>query len=220
MLRSSWRIIWCCETCHKDEQEAARTKMKESASTLRGDFSCFKKAQTYQSWLFRAWEPHVLVADGREIKRCVDALIDAPRRKRPLLIAVLQGNPVHAARTRDWAASLPAVDMEVHLVESIQAFGTLFQEKGERFRSREPPALCGWGVSTAEPPPDQASRRMAVGDATRVHMLSHSGVAGFEAPMPLLTVLSVQVIQPPIAMLDIEAVTKMLIEAEPELYEE
>jgi len=161
-----------------------------------------------------------LVADGREIKPCVDALVDAPRRKRPLLIAVLQGNPLYAARTRDWAASLPAVGMVVHVVENIEAFGTLLQEKGERFRSREPPVLCGWGVSTTEPPPDQASRRMAVGDATRVHMLSHSGVAGFGAPRPMLTLLMVEVIQPPVAMLDIKAVTEMLIEAEPELYEE
>jgi len=198
-----------------------RTELMESASSLQGGLSCFKKAKTFQSWRSRAWEPHVLLADGREIKPCVEALVGAPPEKWPLLIAVLQSNPMHAARTRDWAASLPkrSIYTAVHVVESVEAFSALLRAKKGR-KGRLGPRAAGWYSE----PTAKVSPRAVTGDATRAHMTGGASVMGCASPgsllLPVCAYGVVAMTGQSFLPVDFDVLTKMLIEAEPEVYED
>lgn len=147
-------------------------------------------------------------ADYREVKPCVDALVQQPPHLWPMRIAVLQPNSTHAARTLEWAASLPSrgIQAVVHVVDSVEA-------------AREPSPVRGLsGTGPPGPPSPQTT-----GDATRDRMLSQRAAMGYAVPkfvlMPVHPLCVEQVLtitQQSLPLFDFQVVKQMLIEAEPE----
>jgi len=262
-----WRLVWCCERSYKPEEEDTRVLLAESASALQGEIMCCKKAKTFEGWLSRKNEPYALVTDGREIKPCVEGIVDAPSHRRPLLIAVLQQNPVHAARTTAWAATLPArgIHLAIQVVGSAEALNELLREAFSSQASQaaetalgplasttwtaaglsgtKPPGAAGisltlppgaipWkagGISSTQPsgfaagisattPPGAAQWKASAGDATRTHEVGRMG-PGFLF-IPVCAEHVVAMTDQSLASFDVEAVTRMLTEAAPEVYED
>mmetsp|Transcript_11751 Transcript_11751/g.33826 ORF Transcript_11751/g.33826 Transcript_11751/m.33826 type:complete len:240 (+) Transcript_11751:61-780(+) len=215
----SWRVVWCCERSHKAEEESQRQAIENCAQHLGGGLTCFKKSKTFTSWLDRRWEQHVLLTDGREIKPCMQALSEVPLSRWPSLIVVLQPNPVHAARTLAWAASsaTKGSPVDVNVVADVGEFSALLQQQ---------PCLRGRtiGLGTEQSPiaatqPSMPFFPRMTGDASRR--------GGTGAAMPLC--IPPQVLRPAPVLLsvtptffvaDVEAVSKMLADAQPEVYEE
>eukprot|EP00429_Kryptoperidinium_foliaceum_P056607 CAMPEP_0176081652 /NCGR_PEP_ID=MMETSP0120_2-20121206/40843_1 /TAXON_ID=160619 /ORGANISM="Kryptoperidinium foliaceum, Strain CCMP 1326" /LENGTH=230 /DNA_ID=CAMNT_0017415419 /DNA_START=3 /DNA_END=695 /DNA_ORIENTATION=+ len=210
----SWRVIWCCERCFKAEEETLRQAVRDCARRLDGRFTCFKKSKAFSAWLSQRWQPHVLLSDGREIKPCVQALCGTLPSKWPLLIVVLQPNPVHAARTTAWAAKVSAegFPLNLHVVSDIDELSALLCQHvclNGRGTQNTQQAL----IAATEPSTTCLYPRVTGDASTRV---------GVRAAMPLFISpeIAMTTMAPAVFMTDLEAVSKMLADAQPEVYEE
>eukprot|EP00929_Paragymnodinium_shiwhaense_P060094 TRINITY_DN30044_c0_g1_i1.p1 TRINITY_DN30044_c0_g1~~TRINITY_DN30044_c0_g1_i1.p1 ORF type:complete len:315 (+),score=57.67 TRINITY_DN30044_c0_g1_i1:151-1095(+) len=72
-----WRLFWCCERVHKSEWLPLRSKLSKAAKQAGGILLCVKNNMVFESWICQRDKhtmPFVVLADRREVKRCIDSL--------------------------------------------------------------------------------------------------------------------------------------------------
>lgn len=123
-----WRIVWCHERCHKQENQARCQALRGSVNDTGALLVCLKKAVQFALWVKRTSRPpYVLVTDWREAQPCVQALGAATDVSLPFLIVVLCDSPRQYGKASEWAKGFPNVVGPVCVCE----------------RSNIPPALLG-----------------------------------------------------------------------------
>mmetsp|Transcript_90641 Transcript_90641/g.255548 ORF Transcript_90641/g.255548 Transcript_90641/m.255548 type:complete len:295 (-) Transcript_90641:55-939(-) len=106
-----WCLIWCHERCHKLDRASVREELWRMASAAGGRLCCMKKGQKYADWAkssgLAQGTPHVLLTDWREAKPCLEKMACmAGAFAMPSAILLLNEDPKHEPRIRDWAESV------------------------------------------------------------------------------------------------------------------
>jgi len=132
-----WRIVWCHERCHKQENQALCQGLRADAANRGSFLVCLKKAAQFVLWVRRMRRPpFVLVTDWREAQPCTKCLATLPEVSRPFQIVVLCESQRQLGKASAWAQSLPSesgpvtvcsrTDIPASLLDGIlrQHFGT------------------------------------------------------------------------------------------------
>jgi len=112
-IKQGWRLVWCHERCHKEENEERRLGLSQSLRAAGGALICLKKASKFAILLQRPVLPaYVLVTDWREAQPCAEQLSQGlkngtvPSDRMPLGIVVLCPNSKQYNRAAAWAKRL------------------------------------------------------------------------------------------------------------------
>lgn len=104
-----WRIVWCHERCHKQENQARCQSLRGSVNETGALLVCLKKAVQFALWVRRSPRPpFVLVTDWREAQPCMQCLGTSPEVSKPFLAVVLCESQRQYSKASDWARSLTA----------------------------------------------------------------------------------------------------------------
>lgn len=104
-----WRIVWCHERCHKQENQVRCQGLRGSVNETGALLVCLKKAVQFALWVRRSPRPpFVLVTDWREAQPCMQCLGTSPEVSKPFLAVVLCESQRQYSKASDWARSLPA----------------------------------------------------------------------------------------------------------------
>jgi len=104
-----WRIVWCHERCHKQENQSRCQGLRGSVNETGALLVCLKKAVQFALWVRRSPRPpFVLVTDWREAQPCTQCLGTSPEVSKPFLVVVLCESQRQCSKASDWVRSLPA----------------------------------------------------------------------------------------------------------------
>jgi len=128
-----WRIIWCHERCHKQQNDDLRHTVRKVAQFYGASLICLKKSRQFAVWMERAPRPpYVLVTDWREAQPSIQAISQQEAQKRPMMTIVLCDSKRQLLRASDWARTVPPELGRVQVCE----------------RSNIPPSLLGGLIHT------------------------------------------------------------------------
>lgn len=240
-----WRLVWCHERCYKKEFEPLRKLVSSSLQDAGGGLVCMKSAARFTAWAAKPkLPPYVLLSGWREIKPCMQTLVQRGAYRPPAMIIVFPEQVNHYERVVSWAQQLAAQDFKerVHLLQDVQELlgllptMTCYCGGAVATRREEGPGVFGRGPFTAEAPalpatggwPPRAAHRArpraAVVRAAQ-GLGAHGGwsaaplPAGGEAPATEPSVM-VRVLAHICPSEDREALKDMLLAALPARYED
>jgi len=128
VMKGWWRIIWCHERCHKQQNDELRLRVRKVAQLYGASLICLKKSRQFAVWMERAPRPpYVLITDWREAQPSMQAISQQSEQKHPMLIIVLCDSKRQFLRASEWARGLRADFSKVQVCE----------------RSNIPPSLLG-----------------------------------------------------------------------------
>lgn len=139
-----WRLVWCHERCHKQENEARCRAMREVTAELGASLITLKKAGQFGLWIERAQRPlYVLITDWREAQPCIQALEHHKGRNFPILTVVLCESPRQYSRASEWARRLTSNVGPVHVCDRNKIPQNLLAGLIHRFFYIPPPTAPG-----------------------------------------------------------------------------
>jgi hypothetical protein len=119
IMKGWWRIIWCHERCHKQQNDELRHKVRKVAQMYGASLICLKKSRQFAVWMERAPKtPYVLVTDWREAQPSMQAIAQQHAQKHPMLTVVLCDSKRQAIRATEWARALRPEFGKVQVCES------------------------------------------------------------------------------------------------------
>lgn len=105
--KSSWRLVWCYEKCHKQECKASREALAQNLRGAGGSLVCLRKAKKFAAWIGEGEHPpYLLLSDWREIKPCMQALTQPGVHGLPAVIVVFVDQPRLHRRVTQWAETI------------------------------------------------------------------------------------------------------------------
>lgn len=116
----TWRLVWCHERCHKQENEGLRRVLGDAARNAGASLVCLKKASKFAVWLRSAQRPpYVLLTDWRELKPCINTAKQVHISNQPTFTIVFCKDARHYERASAWAKSLPPRADPVHVCKDL-----------------------------------------------------------------------------------------------------
>jgi len=116
----TWRLVWCHERCHKQENEGLRRILGDAARSAGASLVCLKKASKFAVWLRSAQRPpYVLLTDWRELKPCINTAKQVHISNQPTFTIVFCKDARHYERACAWAKSLPPRADPVHVCKDL-----------------------------------------------------------------------------------------------------
>mmetsp|Transcript_35222 Transcript_35222/g.101271 ORF Transcript_35222/g.101271 Transcript_35222/m.101271 type:complete len:421 (+) Transcript_35222:77-1339(+) len=125
---SSWRLVWCDELSHKDDNKAMREAVDNIAQEFRGTLVCRRKASKFESWYARPQGPHfVLLSSWREAKPCLELIMKPPIQRSPMSVVVFADTQKVFVRASAWVKTQGA-PCPIRVIRDLDELGPLLAE--------------------------------------------------------------------------------------------
>jgi len=129
----TWRLVWCHERCHKQENEGLRRILGDAARSAGASLVCLKKASKFAVWLQSARRPpYVLLTDWRELKPCINTAKQVHVSSQPTFTIVFCKETPHYERASAWAKSLPPRADPVHVCKDLAFLKSFLADVAKR----------------------------------------------------------------------------------------
>jgi len=115
-LPDRWQVVWCHEHCYKPPCAEWRNALAEASQEAGATLRCMKKAFQFVDWsAVHGNVPSVLLTDWREVKQCMEYVLQRCPQNKPMLTVVLCGNSKQYYRASSWAKGLAESSGRVHV---------------------------------------------------------------------------------------------------------
>jgi len=115
-----WTLIWCQESCNKQECTLKRTVINDTAHDMGATLVCFKKAAKFATVMEQFNQsPYGLLTDWKESKPCLAAAEARPPSARPAFVVIYCELRKCRERATAWAGARPPGATPVRILADL-----------------------------------------------------------------------------------------------------
>jgi len=119
MNHIGWKLVWCCESCHKSQSNNLRDALLDICRKVGAELICLKKAAKFAAWSssLSHYQRFALLTDWREAKPCVEAFAEGAI---PFTIIIYCDSVQSFRRASAWVSQLdPKFGGHAHVCSGI-----------------------------------------------------------------------------------------------------
>jgi len=130
--RTSWKLVWCYEHCHKEECSSQRRALAAASQKHCASFVPVKKAAKLGYWIAKQCRaPYVLVTDWRELKPCLDMFKQHDNTNHPSFTVVVCAHPRSFEKASQWARRISPC--RLHVCKSVDSVEKIISALAQHF---------------------------------------------------------------------------------------